>query len=105
VWVAKNISVNGRILAVYATINGTDYTHFFHTNALGSLTGVTQDAGGCCVVCHSERQRRIPALEMKKILRGVYPEREMKKILRFAQDDKRNARIHPNPYRGPRPAR
>jgi RHS repeat-associated protein len=46
VWVAKWINVAGRRLAVYATINGTDYTHFFHTNALGSLTNVTQDAGG-----------------------------------------------------------
>jgi hypothetical protein len=45
-WLAKDISVNGRTLATYSTINGVDYTHFRHTNALGSLTNVTQDAGG-----------------------------------------------------------
>jgi hypothetical protein len=28
------------------TVNSADYTRIYHTNALGSLTGVTQDAGG-----------------------------------------------------------
>ena len=70
-WLAKNISVNGRILAVYATINGRWCSGAVpspgsgqalsaarrdcggetpplqpQANALGSLTGVTQNAGG-----------------------------------------------------------
>jgi RHS repeat-associated protein len=45
-WLYTRVNAAGRMLASYGPINGTWYTRFFHVNALGSMTGMTQQAGG-----------------------------------------------------------
>jgi RHS repeat-associated protein len=45
IWWEKDVPAAGRILADYVTINSVDYTRFLHSNALGSLTAVTNEAG------------------------------------------------------------
>ena len=42
-------------------------------------------------ICHSERSKESRQVEMKKTLRGVYPEQKLKRTLRFAQGDTWNA--------------